>query len=213
MSDRLFRSRPDHEIHALSDEQILQYVVAARAAGQPAHAARGLQILVFGYRDIVKVRVAAKVPRHEAEDVADAGLLRAVAAALKPNAFTGGSMGEFRSWMHTIVDRHVADHWRKVERSPREDPLPEEHEGDDDGRRPAGSTPDDSEAVDVQAVIEQALGELSEPHRLVVELYVFGGRTAVETAEQIGDGMTENNVHQITTRFRRRMRQLLDEAS
>ncbi len=213
MSERSFHPRPDHEIHALSDEQILQYVVAARASGHPSHAARALQILVFGYQDIVRVRVGAKVPRHEADEVADAGLLRAIAAALKPDAFKGTSFGEFRKWMHTIVDRQVVDYWRKVERSPKQDPLPDEHEGDEDARRPVGAAADDTEAVDVQAVIDQALGELGEAHRAVIERYVFGDRTAAETADELGESMTENNVHQITSRFRRRMRELLDDSS
>jgi len=210
---RPFRPRSDHEIHALADEQILEYVIAARGAGEPAHAGRGLQLLVFGYRDIVQVRVGAKVPRHDVEEVADAGLLRAVATALKPGAFAGGSVGEFRSWMHTIVDRQVVDYWRKVKRSPQEAPLPEEHEGDEDSWGSAGAAPDESAAVDVQAVIDQALGELADARRAVVERYVFDGRTATETADELGDGMTENNVHQIAARFRRRVRRLLDEAS
>ena len=201
-------------MHALADEQILAYVVAARTAGQPAHAGRALQILAFGYRDIVLFRVSRKVPRHDAEEVADAGLLRAIGAALKPGAFAGGTVGEFRSWMHTIVDRQVVDYWRKAGRSPEETQLPEEHEGDDDTRgSTAAIAPDESGAVDVQAVIDQALGELGDAHRGVIERYVFGGRSAGETAQELGDGMTENNVHQIAARFRKRMRELLEESS
>ncbi|HEX8101599.1 MAG TPA: RNA polymerase sigma factor [Solirubrobacteraceae bacterium] len=213
MPAQAFHARPDHEIHALADEAILEHATSARAAGRPDQAARALQILAFGYRDIVTVRVAAKVPAQDVEDVADAGLLRAVASALRPGAFSGGSVGEFRSWMHTIVDRQVADYWRKVERSPREAPLPDEHEGEDGARPPAGSTPDETGAVDVQAVIEQTIAELSDVHGAAVEAYVFAGLSATETAAEIGDGMTENNVHQIAARFRRRVAELLDESS
>lgn len=212
MSNRPFRPLPDHEIHALEDEQILEYVVRARAAGETAHAARGLQILAFGYREIVKLRVARKVPVHAVEEVADGGLLRAVAAAVKPGAFKGSSVGQFRSWMHTIVDRHVVDYWRALKRSPGESPLPEEHEGDEDARGAAGASPDDGSSVDAQDVIDQALDELSPSHRGAVELYVFGSRTAKETVHEL-DGLTENNVHQIATRFRARVRELLDESS
>ncbi len=213
MPSRPFRPLPDREIHALTDEQILGYVVAARARGETARAARALQILAFGYAEIVRFRVARKVPAHAVEDVADTGLLRAVAAALRPGAFKGSSVGEFRSWLHTIVDRQVVDYWRAVERSPDETPLPEEREGEENQWGAAGVAPDESAAVDVQAVIDQALDELGASHRATVELYLFGSRTAAEAATELGNGLTENNVHQIATRFRSRVRELLDESS
>ena len=213
MPSRPFRPLPDREIHALTDEQILGYVVAARAAGETARAARALQILAFGYADIVRLRVMRKVPEHAVEDVAGAGILRAVAAALKPGAFKGASVGEFRSWLHTIVDRQVVDYWRAVGRSPDETPLPEEREGEENQWGAAGVAPDESAAVDVQAVIDQALDELGASHRATVELYLFGSRTAAEAATELGNGLTENNVHQIATRFRARVRELLDESS
>ncbi len=161
----------------------------------------------------MRVRVALKVPSHDVQDVADAALVRAVAAALRPGAFAGGSIGEFRSWAHTVVDRQVADYWRKQERSVDETALPDEHQGEDDVRRAVGVSHDEASAVDVQAVIDQARGELGEDHRRAVDLHVFEGRSAREAADAVGNGMTESNVHQIATRFRKRMRQLLDEAS
>jgi hypothetical protein len=39
---------------------------------------------------------------------------------------------------------------------------------------------------------------------------VFGPHSAAETAEFVGDGMTEANVHQISSRFQRRVRELLE---
>ena len=107
----------------------------------------------------------------------------------------------------------MVDYWRKVGRSPHEAPLPEEHEGEEGVRGGAGEAPDDTAAVDVQAVIDQALGELGDAHRAVIEHYVFGGRSAAETAGARGGGMTENNVHQIAARFRRRVRGLLDDGN
>ena len=211
MPDRPFRRLSDLAIAALSDEQILEYVVVARDRGEVADATRALQILVWGYRDIMRVRVALKVPRHDVQDVADAALVRAVGAALRPGAFVGGSIGEFRGWAHTVVDRQVADYWRKQERSVDETALPDEHQ--DDARRAVGITHDEASAVDVQAVIDQARGELSEDHRRAVDLHVFEGRSAREAANAVGNGMSEANVAQIATRFRRRMRELLDEAS
>ena len=212
MPERNFRRLSDLELAALSDEQILEYVVVARERGEVADATRALQILVWGYLDIMRVRVALKVPRHDVQDVADAALVRAVGAALRPGAFVGGSIGEFRSWAHTVVDRQVVDYWRKQERSIDETALPDEHEGEDDVPRAVGVSHDDTTAVDVQAVIDQARGELNDDHRHAVDLHVFEGRSAREAAKAVRNGMTESNVHQIATRFRRRMRELLDEA-
>lgn len=213
MPDRPFRPLADVGIAALSDEQILEYVIAARERGELRHATRALQILVWGYRDIMSVRVARKVPVHDVQDVADAALLRAVASALRPGAFVGGSMGEFRSWAHTVVDRQVADYWRKQERSVTETALPDEHQGEDDVQPTVAITPDAAATVDVQAVIDQARDELGVDHRRAVDLHVFESRSAREAATTVGNGMSEGNVHQIATRFRRRMRELLEEAS
>jgi hypothetical protein len=43
----------------------------------------------------------------------------------------------------------------------------------------------------------------------VIELHIHGPMSAAETAEKIGDGMTEPNVHQVASRFQRRFVQLL----
>ena len=59
--------------------------------------------------------------------------------------------------------------------------------------------------------MRQALGELPEAHLEVVQLYVLGPHSATETATVAGDDMTEANVHQISSRFQKRVRELLDE--
>ena len=113
-------------------------------------------------------------------------------------------MGEFVNLLHTVTDRRIADYHRKLEGKPRLDPLPEEHEEDEDVWGVAGVEADFSGGVDTQAVLDQALGELSEAHRMVVELYLEG-YSAKETAEKVnnelGDAldkpMTESNAHKI----------------
>jgi DNA-directed RNA polymerase specialized sigma24 family protein len=91
--------------------------------------------------------------------------------------------------------------------------LPAEHQGEDDAQRVVGISEDEASTVDVQAVIDQARGELGEDHRRAVDLHVFDGESARTAVTSIGNGMTEANVHQIATRFRKRMRELLNEAS
>jgi len=57
--------------------------------------------------------------------------------------------------------------------------------------------------------IDAALAELSDDHRRVVEAYVLRGGPARDAADEVG-GMSEANVHQIGSRFRRRLRELLE---
>ena len=69
-------------------------------------------------------------------------------------------------------------------------------------------------------MIEEALSDLSGPHRATVQFYVFDGLSAKEAADQVNmscedeltQPMTEANVHQIAKRFRERLRKLLEEA-
>ena len=78
---------------------------------------------------------------------------------------------------------------------------------------------DFADEIDTESVIEQAMDELSGPHRAVVEFYVFEGLSAKETADQVNmsckdeltQPMTDANVHQIAKRFRERLRKLLEE--
>ena len=53
------------------------------------------------------------------------------------------------------------------------------------------------------------LETFNEKHRLVIELHVFGGLTAGEVCDRI-EGMSEDNVAQIASRFRAKLRARLD---
>ena len=119
-----FSPLPDHELCRLADERLIDYIRQARDAGQPSDARRGLMLLVYGYERDVKRRVSLKLAAHLVDDVAHDALVRAIAAA-----FDGSSSGEFRGWLHTIVDRTIADHYRRAQRRPAETILPSEHSG------------------------------------------------------------------------------------
>ena len=122
-----FQPLPDQELHQLSDEHLIGYIRDARDAGELPHARRGLMFLVYGYERDVKRRLSIKVPGHVVDDLAHDALVRAIAAA-----FDGSSVGEFRNWLHTIVDRTAVDFYRRAERRPKETILPSEHAGEDD---------------------------------------------------------------------------------
>ena len=198
-----FKPLPDHELQTLSDDALIAYVRAANDTGQPAVGRRALMFLVYGHERNVKRRLW-KLPKHAVDDVAHDALVRAIAAA-----FDGSSVGEFRSWLNTIVDRAAIDWYRKAKRRPRETLLPSEHQGADDvwGEEPFT----DSAAGEVEAriVIEEVLATFNEKHRQVIELHVFEALTAGEVCAKIA-GMSEDNVAQIASRFRARLRARLD---
>jgi RNA polymerase sigma factor (sigma-70 family) len=199
-----FRPLPDHELHQLSDEQLIAYIRDGRTAGALAHARRGLMFLVYGYERDVKRRLSLKVPAHVVDDLAHDALVRAIAAA-----FDGSSVGEFRSWLHTIVDRTAVDFFRRAERRPKESILPSEHAGEEDVWGAEPSIDSDASAVELRIVVEEVLETFNETHRSVIELHVFGALTAAEVCDRI-EGMTVDNVAQITSRFRAKLRTRLD---
>lgn len=63
--------------------------------------------------------------------------------------------------------------------------------------------------IDAQRAIDTAIEELSEVHAEAVDLNVFEDLPAGEVAARLG--LSEQNVHQIKSRFKKRVRELLDE--
>jgi RNA polymerase sigma factor (sigma-70 family) len=213
VSDRSFRRLNDAQLDRLSDDELIAYLRDARAHGDGEAASLALQMLVYGYIDHVAYRVRINLrssPDRVVEEITGRVLVSAITSA-----FDGTSVGEFRSWMHTITERRIVD-YRRTSRV-RELPLAEEHHDEPDVRGTTLEAPDETGEVLVQAVINQACAELSPAHRAVVELHVFQAASASETAQVVNrhfpdlqTQMRENNVHQIASRFRRRMRDLLD---
>jgi RNA polymerase sigma factor (sigma-70 family) len=199
-----FEPLPDHELHQLADEDLIGYIRDSRDAGELAHARRGLMFLVYGYERDVKRRLSIKVPGHAVDDLVHDALVRAIAAA-----FDGSSVGEFRNWLHTIVDRTAVDFFRRAERRPKETLLPSEHVGEDEVWGAEPSLESEAGAVELRIIVAEVLETFNEKHRLVIELHVFGGLTAAEVCERI-EGMSEDNVAQIASRFRAKLRARLD---
>jgi len=199
-----FRPLPDHELHQLSDEQLIAYIRDGRTAAALGHARRGLMFLVYGYERNVKRRLSLKVPAHVVDDLTHDALVRAIAAA-----FDGSSVGEFRSWLHTIVDRSAVDFFRRAERRPKESILPSEHAGEEDVWGAEPSIDSDAGAVQLRIIVDEVIETFNETHRSVIELHVFGGLTAAELCDRI-EGMTVDNVAQIASRFPAKLRARLD---
>ena len=148
---------------------------------------------------------AASSGAHAVDEVAGKAFLGAVVGRLR-----GESVGEFRSWLNTIVDRRIADFHRRRNR-PHEVPLAREHEGDEEIWGEMPKVEDEAAAVETAAVIDQVLATMSPVHGRVVEVYAFDQAPADETADHVNaelipnPPMTRDNVHQIYSRFRRQL--------
>jgi RNA polymerase sigma factor (sigma-70 family) len=196
-----FHPRTEAELGRLSDEELIRYLRAAHAASARDAARTALQILVYGYWNHVGFRLERKLPAHAVEDVTGDVIVRAI-----QSAFSGQSVGEFRSWLHTITDRTIADFYRARRRRPEEAPL--ETEGEEiPSKEPVA--PDSRGYVEAQMVVEQVLDELRPDHRRVVEIVVFEDRPASAAAAEV-DEMTTANAYQVVSRFRARVREVLE---
>ena len=103
-----FRKRSEHELNALSDDELIAYIRDARVEGALAEGRLALQILVFGHWDIVTARLRMKLPAHAVEDTAGEVIAGAITSS-----FAGESIGEFKSWLNTIMRRKIVDFYRE----------------------------------------------------------------------------------------------------
>jgi RNA polymerase sigma factor (sigma-70 family) len=201
-----FRERPDDELQRLDDDELVAYGRAAREAGALPAARTALALLVYGHEADVRRRLSLRLPAHAVDEVTRDVLVRAVGAA-----FDGRSVGQFRSWLNTITERGSADYFRTASRRPKETPLPGESDEEDAGGAVPGVA-SEAGAVELRLVVEQVLASFNPIHVEVVDLHVFGGYTAREVCARI-DGMSEDNVAQIASRFRARLRECLEGPS
>jgi RNA polymerase sigma factor (sigma-70 family) len=181
----VFRALGEAELGRLDDDALIAYVRSARSDGHPS-ARVALAVLVYGHWHNVARRVALKVPPAAVEDVTSDVLVSAI-----QSAFDGSSEGEFHVWLRTITARRIADFHRR--------PRPVTVGLDD----VVAEAPEEG-AVVVADAVERVLGRISAEHRRVVELVVFEGLAASEV-----EGVSAANVHQITSRFRRALREEL----
>jgi DNA-directed RNA polymerase specialized sigma24 family protein len=204
-----FRELPEHALSGLADDALIDYLRAAREAGRHDAMKAAVAVLVFGYHDTLVNRARLKLPEPDVADVVSETLASAIASA-----FDGSSVGEFKSWLHTILSRRIADYHDARTRTPRTAPLPGEHLGDEDVWGEEPSEPFEGDALHARGCLETAYCELDrDSHRAVIDLYVLRAHSAADTAALIGEGMTEANVHQIASRFQRRFKQLLEDGS
>jgi RNA polymerase sigma factor (sigma-70 family) len=201
------------DFNHLSPEELVAYHHAARRAGNHAEAQRALGVLLWGFEGRVRFWVSRNAPAEEVDD-----LVQTVFESALRSSFDGQTIGEFGSWLRTISHRRVADFLEGRKRAIQADPLVSEHEGEEEIWGETPSVADFSEDVVEESLVKQALDELTDVHRRVVEIggpkiLGFEQAPAKETARRVNDQfsgsesdpMTDVNVHQILSRFRKRL--------
>ncbi len=187
----------------MSEDDLIAYLLAARIAGDKDASGTAVGILVYRLTPLVQKRIRLKVPESDVEDLAQSVLLSALTSD-----FDSSTIGQFRSWVSTIIKRRIADYHRDPKRKTKLMPLPEENQGDEGAWRDGISAPGQGDVTDVHRALATAYGELTnESHRQAIDLYVFGGHPASEVAAQAD--LSVDNIHQIAKRFRDRVKELL----
>ncbi|HET6831382.1 MAG TPA: hypothetical protein VFH44_08545 [Solirubrobacterales bacterium] len=204
MSD--FERLEEGALARLSDEELVEYVVAAREAGYLESARRAAGIVTWRQEPLTRSLVAAKVPRDSCDDVASNAFL-----SFAGSAFDGKVILSVRAFMIRITKRRIADFHRERERHPDQVPLPGEHLGEEEVWGEEEAVEDETEVVAILDAVERVLATRSELHRLVIMLYgpepiggedLSGAETAARMREDHGDEVSVANVQQIWRRFK-----------
>lgn len=210
-----FQEKKDYELDRLSDEELIAYLVRARRASNEAAAELALAIFAHRHFDDLARKARKKLPSWaDAEDCAQ----QAIEGTLKA-AFRGELAVEALGLLYRILARRVADFHRDRERKPPPDALPEDRD-DDYPHADVATEAEATDLVDTVDVIERVVSTRSPEHRMVIDDYVFDGYDATETAARVNDAfpglnptMSDQNVHQIASRFRKDLRAALEESS
>ena len=191
----------------LSDAALVDYVRAAREAGEREAEREAIGVLVFGFWPQIVGWVRMDTPAADVEDV-----VAETVASLMRASFDGKVVGQFGAFARTIAKRRVADYWRERERRIDADPLASDLKGDDDRWGGEPSSEADAAEIELRQVIDRVLAGRSDLHREVIRLYgpnvadfldLSGDETAARINERFdGAAMTAANVHQIWKRFK-----------
>lgn len=182
----MFHPLDETALTRLDDDALIAYLRRARAAGHES-ASTALAVLVYGYWDNIRRRVALKVPAEAVEDVTADVIL-----SVLQSPFDGTTVGELRAWLATITRRRIADFHRR--RAPVGVPLED-----------VELAAPDATVVALADAVDRLLSRLGATHRQAVEIALLQDRPASEVP-----GLSATNVHQIVSRFRDALRRELD---
>ncbi|MGK2932279.1 MAG: RNA polymerase sigma factor [Solirubrobacterales bacterium] len=207
-----FRRKSQSETQALSDDDVIAYVVLARDAGDSDAVSEALGILVYGRLGWLTVFIGKRLKgnRQDAEDVAAKVMENVITSS-----FDGESVGQFVNLMKTMAVRRSFEFNQKAGKAKKD----VAYDADDpEGRTGLPSNPGDSGETEVKMVISAVMAKMTPVHQDVVELRIQGFKSK-EVAEMINDGehqldkpMTDANADQIYKRFRDELRRELGMA-
>lgn len=208
-ADPPFEPLPEGELASLPNAKLVDYIAAAREAGDLAQARKASGILAFAFEPTIRGWVRKEMGSRGPEDVED--VVMEVLASVVHSSFDGKVVGEFGSFLKTISKRRAVDYFRRSERHGKEDPLLSEHLGEEDVWGDEEGT-EDPDSIEMQDAIERVLEGRNGMHRKVIRLYgpnylglldFTAGETAAEICgDETEDTVTEANVHQIWKRFK-----------
>lgn len=209
-----FERLPNHHLERLSDEALVEYVAAARAAGDRETAKDAMGILAYGWEDRIRAWVAAKVPTQDVDDV-----IVEAQASITNAGFDGKVIGQFGAFVRTITKRRIADYFRVAERHGPTVQVEVGREHADETTHQV-SEEDETGFVVLIALVEIVLAEQSPLHRKVIRLYGpdvagFQNLPAGEVKARIesdgsGDTVSVDNVAKIWSRFRLEVAERID---
>lgn len=213
-----FRELPEHELARLSDEEQVEYMLAARTAGRLGAAVNAARILAFRHQDRISAFIRSKIG-DMGDLVCDEVIERSLTSAIdSAHTIEGSTIKEFRAFIFQIARRRLADFFRERERRVKEVPM-ERRVGDETAEWDFAEG-DTIAAIDDASVFQQAYDALSERHRFVIVCLRFRDLSQAEVAAEVNrqfdddsdDPMTEQNVAKINSRFTKEIRRLLEEA-
>jgi hypothetical protein len=190
----------------LSDEELVEYVVAAHEAGYLESARRAAGIVTWRQEPLTRSLVAAKVPPDCCDDVISDAF-----ESFAKSAFDGKVILSVRAFMVRITKRRIADFHRARERHPEQVPLTGEHLGEEDFWGEEESVEDETGAVAILDAVDRVLATRSELHRRVLMLYgpepiggedLAGAEVVERMREDHGEEVSVANVQQIWRRFK-----------
>lgn len=205
-----FEPLSEGELAARSNEELIDYIGRAAEARDTASARIASGILAYGMEPTIVAWVRKDMGSRSDEDVED--VVGDVLYSVVHSSFDGKLIGEFGSFLKTITKRRVVDWFRKRERRERDEPLANEHDGEEGIWGEQVGVEDDTDAVAMRDAVDRVLSTRNGMHEKVIRLYGpgyvgFDGLSADETVARINadasdDTVTSANVHQIWKRFK-----------
>lgn len=205
-----FGSLSEGELAGLSNDDLVDYIGRAAESGDRGSARMASAILAYGMEPTIVAWVRRGMGSQGEADVED--VVMDVLESVVHSSFDGKLIGEFGSFLKTITQRRVVDWFRKRERRERDEPLANEHDGDEEVWGEEIGVADESDAIAMRDAVDRVLATRQEMHQKVIRLYGPGyigcqDLSADETVARINadaseDTVTSANVHQIWKRFK-----------